>query len=194
MKYRDLNFHVRIPHPELKFERQCIDAWLPSRGNVLFTIVMIGILRRFFVDGVEIELCSTFLESLDFVAPDTQSVVQTAMAMDERDIHRSISISAIPYGLQSPVEGFPIAFPGGTEAYREMTRSFRQSQGGRLQDGEPIRIFRVTATGIVSYINVPSSAPMVLREWFAEAGQRIWIVRITYPSDTNALPTASTTD
>lgn len=150
---------------------------------------------KFFVDGVEIELCSTFLENLDFVTPDVQSVVQTATALDDRDIRRSISISAISYGLQSPVESLPVAFPGGVEAYRELTRSFRQSQGGQPQNSEPIQIFGKTAGGIVSLIKAPTNnAPMVLREWFAEAGQRIWIVRITYPLDTKALPAASTTD
>jgi len=44
MKYRDLNFHLRIPHPELSFGWRGIERWLPSRGNVLFTLVMIAVL------------------------------------------------------------------------------------------------------------------------------------------------------
>ncbi|MBI3958620.1 MAG: hypothetical protein HY328_07410 [Chloroflexi bacterium] len=44
MRYRDLNFHLRIPHPEWSFDRRSLERWLPSRGNVIFTLVMIAVL------------------------------------------------------------------------------------------------------------------------------------------------------
>lgn len=45
MRYRDLNFRLRILHPEMDIDwRGIIERWLPSRGNVLFTLVMIAVL------------------------------------------------------------------------------------------------------------------------------------------------------
>lgn len=41
MKRRQFSFHFSLPQPELRFDWR---AWLPGRGNVLFTLVMIGIL------------------------------------------------------------------------------------------------------------------------------------------------------
>jgi|GEM_PF-2556888 len=41
MKHRDFSFHFSLPQPEFSFNWR---AWLPSRGNVLFTLVMIAVL------------------------------------------------------------------------------------------------------------------------------------------------------
>ncbi len=41
MKRRQFSFHFALPQPEFAFDWR---AWLPSRGNVLFTLVMIAVL------------------------------------------------------------------------------------------------------------------------------------------------------
>ena len=41
MKRRQFSFHFSLPQPEFAFDWR---AWLPSRGNVLFTLVMIAVL------------------------------------------------------------------------------------------------------------------------------------------------------
>ncbi len=41
MKHREINFRLSIPQPEIRFHWR---GWLPSRGNVLFTLVMIALL------------------------------------------------------------------------------------------------------------------------------------------------------
>ena len=41
MKRRQFSFQFALPQPEFRFDWR---AWLPSRGNVLFTLVMIGVL------------------------------------------------------------------------------------------------------------------------------------------------------
>jgi len=41
MKRRQFSFHFSLPQPELRFDWR---AWLPSRGNVLFTFVVITLL------------------------------------------------------------------------------------------------------------------------------------------------------
>ena len=37
-------FNIRIPWPTLRWEKEQLGRWLPSRGNVLFTLVMIAVL------------------------------------------------------------------------------------------------------------------------------------------------------
>ena len=37
-------FRVRIPWPTIHWPRSPLSTWLPSRGNVLFTLVMIAVL------------------------------------------------------------------------------------------------------------------------------------------------------
>jgi len=41
MKHREINFRLSIPQPEIRFHWR---GWLPTRGNVLFTLVMIALL------------------------------------------------------------------------------------------------------------------------------------------------------
>ena len=41
MKYRDVRLHLQVPWPDLPGNWR---SWLPSKGNVLFTLLMIGIL------------------------------------------------------------------------------------------------------------------------------------------------------
>ena len=42
MEYRELKIH--IPWPKIHLSRLSLSTWLPTRGNVLFTLVIIGIL------------------------------------------------------------------------------------------------------------------------------------------------------
>ena len=44
MKYRDLNFRLRIPQPETHFDKRLVTGWLPTRGNVLFTLLVAALL------------------------------------------------------------------------------------------------------------------------------------------------------
>jgi len=44
MKYRDLNLRLRIPQPETHFDKRLLTGWLPSPGNVIFTLAMIALL------------------------------------------------------------------------------------------------------------------------------------------------------
>ncbi len=42
MKHREINFRLRIPQPETRFRN--LTGWLPSRGNVIFTLIIAGLL------------------------------------------------------------------------------------------------------------------------------------------------------
>jgi len=42
MKHREINFRLRIPQPEIHFRR--LTGWLPTRGNVIFTLVIAALL------------------------------------------------------------------------------------------------------------------------------------------------------
>ena len=44
MKYRDIIFRLRIPQPETHFDKRLLTGWLPTRGNVIFTLAIIGLL------------------------------------------------------------------------------------------------------------------------------------------------------
>ncbi len=42
MRYRDL--HLRIPQPDLRLNRPRLSRWLPTRSNVFFTLLIVGLL------------------------------------------------------------------------------------------------------------------------------------------------------
>lgn len=135
----------------------------------------------FSLDGVDLELSTSFLSDLAFVASDPDSAIQAATAVVRDPLYREFSITAAPFGASPPTESVPVAGPGREEVYRAALRAYREGQGGRPRDGVAMRIFGDEVIGSTSVLDlrVRGEEPVLvaISEWVVEAGPRLWIVR-----------------
>lgn len=94
----------------------------------------------------------------------------------------AIFITAVPFGTQPRSEGVPIAQAGGAQLYRSTLYQYRLREGDHPQAGPVATLFGQQVTGEVSLMLGDTSqdfSSTVVVEWVVEAGQRLWIVRIT---------------
>jgi hypothetical protein len=135
------------------------------------------------LDGVELTLSTPFLPSQRIIVPDPGDPVQVANIVQKEPSFRSLTITAIPYGTKPSVEVLPIAEPDNLVAYQNALRSHRRFQGGKPVPGPTATLFGQAVTGIAStvYINIDVFEPKPVRivEWVVEAGNRIWLLRIS---------------
>ena len=135
------------------------------------------------LDGVSLSLQTPFLPAESFLAPEPDDPVQVASAVDFGEIFKSISITAVPYGTKSGAEALPTAQPQSAEVYRELLAQHRRLQGGRPQRGPVATLFGQQITGSATtvdiYVSVFAPQPVHIIEWVVEAGNRLWIIRIS---------------
>jgi hypothetical protein len=140
----------------------------------------------FSLDGVELELSTSFLADLEFAASDPNTAIQVATAVEREPVFREFSITAAPWGLSPPTESLPRAAPegagrGGAEAYRAALREYRENQKGAPEEGPTVHLFGEDVTGLTSVVDIhvdgEEPSPVAITEWVAEAGGRLWIVR-----------------
>ncbi len=93
--------------------------------------------------------------------------------------------------MRPPTEALPVSRPGAAGTYREILAEYRSRQGGSPVPGPTAALFgqAVQASLSVANLNVdgPVARPVAITEWVAEAGGRVWIVRV---SQVIALPQA----
>lgn len=151
----------------------------------------------FTVDGVELELVTSFLANPAFVSSDPSSAIQTASAVERTPVFKAFSVTAAPFGTSPPTESVPVAAPGGAGAYRRALRAFREEQGGRPEEGATMRLFGEEVVGLRSVVPLTirdgDPVPVAITEWVVEAGPRLWIVRASREvgSETRGVETTS---
>ncbi len=135
------------------------------------------------LDGVDLNLHSSFITDPAFVTSEPDSFSQVATAVDRVDGYREIGITAVPYGTQPGTESLPLAQFGGADLYRTMLREYRENQEGNPQSGPTAHFFGQSVNSLASIVNLPVrslvSEPVLIVEWVVEAGDRIWIIRVS---------------
>ena len=139
----------------------------------------------FILDGVTVTVDTPFLPGSHFSTSKPGDPTQTAVATTsdlKAHPYGAISMTAVPYGTKPTTEGVPVAQAGGVQAYRTTLYQYRVHEGDNPQPGPGITIFGQRVPGEVSLmqgnVKVAYSSTTV-GEWVAEAGKRLWIVRIT---------------
>ncbi len=132
------------------------------------------------VDGVELAIQAAALPPGGFVAPEPGSAVQMATSTNWEPF-RELTVLAVPYGEKPGNEALPSAASTGRAGYVAALRSYRQQQGGKVQDAPTAMLFGKPIVGIRSvvqlFIDGQVPKPVLIDEWVAEAGERLWIVR-----------------
>jgi hypothetical protein len=163
----------------------CLLIFLPGAGGVPALADACGGLHQadLQVDGVRLSLCLPF-EMPPFLSPDADLRIQVASARDAAS-GRQVSLTAIPLGLRSGTEPFPLIAPGQEDHYRDLLRDFRVQQGGTLSPAPVVTLFGKAVAGLVSVVQLKTAGPELqtsrIWEWVVEAGARVWVLRIGEP-------------
>jgi hypothetical protein len=131
------------------------------------------------LDGITISVCAPILPG-DFIAPDPSSSDQIATAATLNP-YQEFSITAIPYGLKISTETLPTAAAGLAGQYQQDLKDTRIAQGGRVTAGPVAAIFGSSVSSIASTVSLKihgdTPSNVVIVEWVADAGKRLWIIR-----------------
>ncbi len=141
--------------------------------------------RLFTLDGVELTLCLPFFPEALVVATE-QDLVQSAYAANPTT-RQELSLYAVPFGLQPASDGLPVAGPGVSSTYQEL--SFKAYAGDVLADFpvESLTLFGQVVPGRTVVLNNIArrygTAQQMVTQWVLEAGSRVWLLRLTSFSD-----------
>lgn len=132
------------------------------------------------VDGVQLTVTAPAIPG-PFVLPEPGSALQVATASAAQPF-LELSVTAVPYGARPPSEALPQARPGAATLYREALAAARRGQGASPQDGPLARLFGQEVAGSLCTVGLPVAGgqvrPVRIGEWVAEAGGRLWILRL----------------
>ena len=148
------------------------------------------------LDGVELRLCTSFIDAPQFAFPNPTDGAQVATAVDRSRGYREISITAVAFGLKPATEALPASGPGSGDLYRAILREYRRKRGANPSQGPNGTIFGkdVLSSLSIESLNVdgPEAKPIAIAEWTVEAGNRTWILRVSQelPVDKAAETTA----
>lgn len=134
------------------------------------------------VDGVRLAVTTPVLPSGAFTSSVPGEPEQGAVATATRP-YRQVSVRAVPYGRSSPAEGLPLAGPGSASAYRATLRVERQGMQARTAAAPAASLFGHRVSGTVFRQRIVATGGVTttadIAEWVAEAGRRVWVVRVT---------------
>jgi hypothetical protein len=131
------------------------------------------------LDGITISVCAPILPG-NFIVPDPSSSDQIATAATLSP-YQEFSITAIPYGMKASTETLPTAAAGMAGQYQQDLKDARTAQGGQVKAGPAAAIFGSSVSSIASLVSLrihgDTSSNVVIVEWVADAGKRLWIIR-----------------
>ena len=146
------------------------------------------------LDGITLSICAPFLPG-DFITPDPSSSDQIATAATLNP-YQEFSLTAVPYGLKVSTETLPTAAAGLAGQYLEELKNARIAQGGQVKAGPAAAIFGSSVSSIASLVSLKihgdTPSKVVIVEWAADAGKRLWIIR--YSQEVTAGLNQSTDD
>lgn len=134
----------------------------------------------FTVDAVTVQVNAPFIMGKWATSPagNMTQLAQTATA----DLAGTLTVTAVPYGTRPRSEGVLAAQPGGADNYRAFLLQYRTNAGDQPQTGPTIQLFGQAIQGLVSLrqpLDPTITQATVIYEWVVEAGQRIWLIRVT---------------
>lgn len=138
--------------------------------------------ESFELDGVEVALRTAFLPSpLTTTRPG--DFLQMATASAPRPF-RELTLTAIPYGTQAGNEMLPRAEVGSAYTYAVDLGRFRAAQGAEVDSyGPSATLFGQRVVGQASIVPLAlygtRRVPVLIVEWVAEAGGRLWLLRVS---------------
>jgi hypothetical protein len=136
---------------------------------------------QFKLDGVTLNLCQSFVTAPVISTAAPTDAIQMATAVDRSNGYKELSITAIPFGRQSPAEDLPAAQANGAATYRTLLNDYRTQQGGQPKAGPTTTFFGQAVPSLISTANLPvrqiTPEPVTITEWVVEAGSRLWIIR-----------------
>ena len=131
------------------------------------------------LDGITLTICAPVLPG-EFIIPDPGSSDQIATAA-MLNPYQEFSITAIAYGMQVGTETLPPAEAGIAGQYLQHLEDARLLQGGTVKEGPTASIFGSPVSSIASLVSLKihgdSPSDVVIVEWVADAGNRLWIIR-----------------
>src|SRR5690242_451942 len=135
------------------------------------------------VDGVTMRVSGPLIpESSVFISSAPGDAIQAATAVTRHPFFE-ISIIAVPFGTKTAAEDLPVATSGGAVTFRSALRQHRLSQGNILEQEPVATVFGQRVTGMTSLLNLRVEGsiptPVLINEWVVEAGERLWIVRVS---------------
>ncbi|HXA30499.1 MAG TPA: putative Ig domain-containing protein [Candidatus Angelobacter sp.] len=132
------------------------------------------------VDNVVINVDAPWIDQ-PFTAPPVDGI-QVATAMQPHP-YRELSITSMPYGYPPATEALPVPSPGSVNTLRTSLISDRQHQGAIPIGSPTATIFGQQILGaayeVTSHFSSMAQQAVVVSEWLAEAGGRVWLARAT---------------
>jgi hypothetical protein len=137
----------------------------------------------FALDGVDLSLCLPFTAgAVRTSQPDNK--IQVASAVETAG-QRELSITAMPLGVRPSSEGLPVLQTGQVESYRAALQGLRAQQGTVRAQAPAMTLFGGSISGDTYLLSLAldglSPQPVQISEWLAEAGGRVWLVRLSEP-------------
>lgn len=133
------------------------------------------------VDDVPLTLATPFLPTgqLDSTVPGDGYQLASAISYAP---YRAVEIGAIPYGYRNPTLSTIQSARGAADAMRAEIATTRSAQSPLLSQPVTATIFGRPVAGLVTRISetvggVPTNR--LRAEWVAEAGNRVWLLRLT---------------
>jgi hypothetical protein len=140
------------------------------------------------VDGVTLTINSDALPNNPFQSTPGSNFVQRAIATDSNP-HKSFSVTAVPYGTRDD-DLLPLAKEGGAEEYRLKLRGAWKNQETPPQAAPSIQIFGKQISGNEYHVRMAvdslTEKSVLVDEWVAEAGKRLWIIRVLHENSSDA--------
>ena len=135
------------------------------------------------VDGVSLTLKTPYFPDQSIVLPDADDPLQLVNIVEKEPIFKSLTINAIPYGSGNSAEIFTSVEADQVDLYREALSEHRKNQGATPEEGPSATFFGQDTTSIMStvFLNIDifDPKPVQIIEWLFEAGERLWIVRVS---------------
>jgi hypothetical protein len=135
----------------------------------------------FRLDGVELSLCLPFAVGA-FRLPEPDNKIQVATGEDASG-QGELAITAMPLGTRPSSEILPVLQTGQEQSYRDQLQDFRVQQGGVWVGSPQLSLFGQSVSGATNMLTLAADGvhpqPVQISEWLAEAGGRIWLVRLS---------------
>ena len=136
----------------------------------------------FSLDGVSLTITGSFIPG-KFTVSTADNMTQMADSVALKPF-REFQIESIPFMTRASEELLPVAKSGAEGQYRAILHAFRASQGAKtLAKGPELSIFGKMVSGETNLLKLPLYGTQiktaVMTEYIVEAGQRLWLVRLT---------------
>jgi hypothetical protein len=136
----------------------------------------------FVLDGVQLSVTAGALGELStFDAAPAGSAVQSASATAQ-DPYRELSVEAVPFGTEDADDpALGVAVPGGAASAGSTLQQYRVSQKASPLPTVTATLFGEQVTGAANLLQLQvdssTASPVVVIDWVADAGSRLWVVR-----------------